>query len=160
MMSDKNYTTSFTVDHTPQEVFAAINTVRGWWSQAIEGETDKPGAVFYYHYQDLHRCTLKIAEFVPGKKVVWHVLQNYFSFVEDKTEWTGTDIVFEIVPQGSKTELRFTHIGLVPAYECYTACSDGWGTYISGSLRNLLTTGKGQPNAGEAITASERALSN
>jgi hypothetical protein len=158
-MSDKNYTVRFTVDQTPQEVFAAINNARGWWSELIEGDTDQLGAVVYYHHQDLHRCTFKITEFVPSKKVVWHVLQNYFSFVHDKTEWTGTDIVFEIVPQGDQTELRFTHIGLVPAYECYTACSDGWSTYIKGSLQSLITTGKGRPNVGEAITDSEQALS-
>ncbi len=157
-MSDKNFTTSFSVDQSPETVFAAISNVRGWWSQAVEGETDKPGAVFYYHYQDLHRCTLKITEFVPGKKIVWHVLSNYFSFVNDKTEWTGTDIVFEIARKGNQTELRFTHVGLVPSYECYTACTDGWGNYINGSLHSLIAEGKGQPNVGDAITDSERTL--
>lgn len=156
---NQSYTATFTVEQTPAEAFTAINNVRGWWSQAIEGDTNKLGAVFYYHYQDIHRCTFKITEFVPGQKVVWHVLQNYFNFVQDKTEWTGTDVVFELTQKEDKTEVRFTHVGLVPAYECYTVCSDGWGTYINGSLRSLMTTGQGQPNVGEAITASERVLS-
>ena len=158
-MNDQNYTTTFTVDQSPAEVFAAINNVRGWWSELIEGDTDKLGTVVYYHHKDLHRCTFQITEFVPGKKVVWHVLQNYFPFVEDKTEWTGTDIVFEISKKGDKTELRFTHVGLVPSFECFNVCSDGWGTYIKGSLHSLITIGKGQPNVGEAITESEKALS-
>jgi hypothetical protein len=85
-MSDKNFTTSFPVGQSPQEVFDAINNVRGWWSQAIEGSTDELGAVFNYHFQDLHRCTIKITEFVPGKKVVWHIVENYFNFVKDKSE--------------------------------------------------------------------------
>lgn len=156
---NQSYTATFTVDQTPAEAFTAINNVRGWWSQAIEGDTDKLGAVFYYHYQDIHRCTFKITEFVPGQKVVWHVLQNYFNFVQDKTEWTGTDVVFELTQKDDQTEVRFTHVGLMPAYECYPVCSDGWGTYINGSLRSLMTAGQGQPNVGEAITASERALS-
>jgi hypothetical protein len=156
---NQNYTTTFTVDQTPAAVFNAINNVRGWWSQAVEGDTDKVGTVFYYHYQDLHRCTVKITELTPAKKVAWHVLFNYFSFVDDKTEWTGTDVVFEIAPKGDKTEVRFTHIGLVPTYECYGACSDGWGNYINNSLWSLITTGKGQPNVGEAVTDSERVLS-
>ena len=157
-MSDQNYTTSFTVDEFPEEVFSAINNVRGWWSQAIEGDTDKLGAVFYYHYQDVHRCTFKITEFVPGKKVVWHVLQNYFNFVKDKTEWTGTDVVFEIARKGGKTEVHFTHVGLVPAYECYGVCSDAWGSYITGSLRALITTGKGKPNPIEEIVTRARQI--
>jgi hypothetical protein len=158
-MKTSDFTTTLFVDQNPEEVFNAINNVRGWWSEAIEGDTDKPGAVFYYHYKDIHRCTFKITKLIPGKKVEWHVLQNYFSFVKDKTEWTGTDIVFEISRKGDKTEVRFTHAGLVPHFECYGVCTDGWNTYINGSLHNLITKGKGQPNVGEAITDSEKVLS-
>lgn len=145
-MSDQHYAVSFTVDQSPQAVFDAINDVRGWWSQAVEGDTDKLGVVFYYHYQDVHRCTVKIVELVPGKRVVWRVLHNEFNFVKDRTEWNGTDVVFDIARKGDKTELRFTHLGLVPAYECYDVCSNAWGQYITGSLRQLITTGKGEPN--------------
>jgi uncharacterized protein YndB with AHSA1/START domain len=150
---NQNYSTSFTVDQSPEEVFDAINNVRGWWSEEIEGDTDKLGE-FKYHagYKDVHRCTIKITELVPGKKVVWHVVDNHFNFVEDKSEWKDTDIVFEIAKKGDKTEICFTHVGLVPQYECYDVCSDAWGIYINGSLRNLITTGKGQPNQNEQIT--------
>ncbi len=142
---DQNYTTTITVDQTPEEAFAAINHVRGWWSENVDGDTDKLGALFYYHYIDVHRGTFKVTEFVPGKKVVWHVLQNYFNFVQDTTEWTGNDIVFEIAKQGDKTEVRFTQVGLKAAEECYNVCSDAWGTYIKHSLFDLITKGKGDP---------------
>ncbi|MCB0163988.1 MAG: SRPBCC domain-containing protein [Anaerolineae bacterium] len=150
-MTDKNYTTSFLVDQSPEEAFAAINNVRSWWSEEIEGSTAELGQ-FNYHYQDVHRCTIEVTELVPAKKVAWHIVDNYFSFVQDKSEWTDTDIVFDIEQKGDQTEVRFTHIGLVPAYECYDVCSDAWGTYINGSLRNLITTGKGQPNQNEEIS--------
>jgi hypothetical protein len=157
---NQHYSTSFMVNQSPEEAFAAINNVRGWWSQAIEGDTDKPDAEFKYHYQDVHRATFKITEFIPGKKVVWHVLDNYFNFTQDKTEWTGTDIVFEIARKGDKTEVHFTHIGLVPEYECYDVCSNAWGSYITSSLYNLITTGKGQPNPIEAVVNQARQMSN
>ena len=149
-MNDRNFTTSFTVDQSPEEVFAAINDVRGWWSGEIDGRTDELGAEFAYRYESLHRSTQKITEWVPGKKVVWRVLDARISFVKDKAEWNGTDIVFEIARKGQKTELRFTHVGLLPAIECYGKCSGAWGFYINESLRSLITTGKGDPDDKES----------
>src|SRR5258708_846826 len=131
VMNDKNLSSTFTVDQTPEEAFAAINNVRGWWSGEIEGSTDKLGDQFTYRYKDVHYSKQKITESIPGKKVVWLVLDSYLDFIEDKTE------------------VHFTHVGLVPDHECYGACSNAWGTYINGSLRSLITTGKGQPNPKE-----------
>jgi uncharacterized protein YndB with AHSA1/START domain len=146
-MTTKDFTTTILVDNTPEEVFSAINNVRGWWSEEIEGSTDKLNSEFDYHYEDVHRCKIKIVELVPNKKVVWSVLDNYFKFTKDKSEWKGTKIIFDIVEKENKTEMRFTHQGLVPAYECYEICRDAWTGYIQKSLRNLITAGKGQPNA-------------
>jgi hypothetical protein len=144
-MKKQDFTTTFSVGQSPQEVFDAINNVRGWWSEEIGGSTDKLGAEFKFHHKDVHRSTQKITEFVPAKKVVWHISEAQLNFVKNKTEWTGTDVVFEITSKGKKTELRFTHVGLVPAFECYGDCSGAWGFYINDSLRSLITTGKGQP---------------
>ena len=155
---NNNYTTTFMVDQTPEEAFDAINNPRGWWSQEIEGDTDKLNAEFEYHNKDIHRATFKITEFVPGKKVVWHVLDNYFNFIKDKNEWIGTDVVFEIARKGDKTEVHFTHVGLVPAYECFDICVNAWGTFISRSLRDLITTGKGQPNPIEELDSKAREM--
>ncbi|HZY46362.1 MAG TPA: SRPBCC domain-containing protein [Candidatus Bathyarchaeia archaeon] len=145
----KGFTTTFSVDQSPKEVFDAINNVRGWWSGNIEGSTDKLGAEWTYRYKELHRSKQKITELVPSKKVVWHVLDSYLDFVKDKTEWNGTDIVFEIDEKDDKTQLRFTHAGLVPDFECYDDCSNAWGGYINTSLKNLITKGKGKPNKKE-----------
>ena len=145
-MKNQDFTTSFTVDHSPEEAFEAINNVRGWWSGEIDGRTDRPGAEFTYRYKNVHATTQKITEWVPGKRVVWHVVDSHINFVRDTTEWNDTDIVFEINRKQGKTELRFTHVGLVPAFECYGGCSGAWGFYINDSLRSLITTGKGQPN--------------
>ena len=148
-MKTESYTISYTVDQSPQEVFDAINNVRGWWSGELAGPTDHLGAEFTYWYQDLHRTTQKITELVPGKKVVWRILDSYINFVKDKAEWNGTDVAFEIAKKAAKTELRFTHAGLTPAIECYGKCAGAWGFYINESLRRLITTGKGEPNEKE-----------
>ncbi len=148
-MKTKDYTTSFTIDQSPEEAFDAINNVRGWWSEEVDGSTEKLGDEFTYRYKDVHSCKMKLIEVIPSKKVVWLVVDNYFNFTEDKSEWKGTTIIFEIFPKGHKSEIRFTHLGLVPEYQCFNVCSNAWGSYMSGSLRSLITTGKGKPNQKE-----------
>jgi hypothetical protein len=150
-METPDFNTSFTVDQTPNEVFNAVNNVRGWWSERIDGGTSQLNDEFTYQRWQLHKCTMKLIEVVPGKKVVWLVLDNYFSFTKDQTEWVGTKIEFEIAEKDGKTQLNFTHRGLVPAYECYDICFDAWTSYIQRSLKDLITTGKGQPNAKEEL---------
>ncbi len=144
-MLDRSFTTTILVDQTPKAVFDAINNVRGWWSEEIDGSTDKLGAQFRYRHKDLHDSTQKITELVPEKKVVWRVVDSSLNFVKDKKEWNGTDIVFRISRKNGRTELSFTHVGLVPALECFEDCSDGWSYYINDSLQSLIKTGKGHP---------------
>ena len=148
-MNTQNFTTAFTVDETPEAVFAAINDVRGWWSAVpgIEGSTDQLGAEFTYRYEPYHWSRQRITELIPGKKVVWLVVDGQLHFLKDKNEWTGTQMVFDITRKGDgKTEVRFTHVGLVPDEECYGACSNAWTSLIGEDLRNLILAGTAQPH--------------
>jgi len=142
-MTARSYATTLTVDETPEHVYAAINNVRQWWPD-IEGSADRVGDRFKHRFEDIHRCELVVKELIPGKKVTWTVIDNHFSFTQDKSEWTGTEIVFEIAKRGRKTEIRFTHVGLVPDYECYDVCTNGWGGLLNDDLRNLINAGSGQ----------------
>lgn len=151
----QNYTTTISVDRAPHEAFQAITNVHGWWSQEIEGVTDQVGGEFDYHYQDVHRCRVRVTELVPGQKVAWHILDNYFNFIDDQAEWKDTKVVFEISAKDDGAEVHFTHVGLVPQYECYDVCTDAWAGYIKSSLRNLINTGTGQPNPKEDGNAPE-----
>lgn len=144
-----NFSTAFSVDETPEDVFAAVVNVRGWWSGEIHGDTDTLGAVFTYRYRDLHRSTQRITELVPNEKVAWEISNSCLSFVKDTNEWDGSKVVFEISSNEEKTELRFTHVGLTPAGECYENCSTAWSFYVNNSLRRLITTGIGDLSSNE-----------
>lgn len=144
-MSTKNFTKTIAVSKKPSFVFYSIQNFTGWWSEEIEGNTDVLGETFFYHYQDVHLCKIKLIEKIQDKKLVYEILDNQFSFTEDKTEWTGTKLIFEIT-EGDETFVKFTHQGLNPEYECYNICHESWGNYIGKSLFNLIENGKGNPN--------------
>jgi hypothetical protein len=148
-MNEQSFTTILSVEATPDEAFAAINDVRGWWSQDLDGSTDTVGAEFAYRGNhegaNVHRARIRVTELVPGRRVVWHVVDNWMSFIEDQAEWKDTRIVFEISPTADGSEIRFSHLGLVPAYECYDACFNAWTFFVQDSLCALITTGHGDP---------------
>ena len=132
-MTDQSFTTTFSVDRSPQEVFDAINDVRAWWSAEVEGPTDVEGETFTFRVKDLHRSQIRVSELVPGERVVWTVLENYMSFVEDQTEWVDTQIRFDLTdarrwdgrpvhprrtPAGPRVLRRVLQgLGLLPARE-------------------------------------------
>jgi hypothetical protein len=138
-------TIAFEVERSADAVFAAINNVRGWWSQNIEGETYQLGAEFVFHNEPIHYTKFRITEFDPGRRVVWQVLDSMLSFTADPREWDGDRLVFDIVPQGESSEVTFTQMGLVPAKECFEVCQNAWSGYIKGSLRGLILYGQGAP---------------
>jgi hypothetical protein len=149
IMESKSFTATILVDQDPAIAFNAIMNFRGWWSEEIEGNTDALNEAFFYHYKDIHLCKMKLIESVPNKKLVYEVLDNQFNFVQDKTEWVGTKLIFDLSTEGDKTKIQFTHEGLVPEYECYNVCNDAWTGYITKSLFMFITTGKGEPNPAE-----------
>jgi hypothetical protein len=67
-METSGFTTTLVVDQTPKEVFEAINNVRGWWSEEIEGNSEKLNDVFNYHYEDLHRCQMNLSRWCLTRK--------------------------------------------------------------------------------------------
>jgi Activator of Hsp90 ATPase homolog 1-like protein len=148
-MQQTDFTSTILVSETPATVFNAVKNFRAWWSEEIKGHTDVLNETFFYHFKEVHLCRIKLIELSPDRKLVYEVVANEFSFVKDKTEWVGTQLIFDISQEAGKTKIVFTHKGLVPGYECYNVCHDAWTSYIQGSLNNLITTGKGKPNAEE-----------
>jgi hypothetical protein len=147
-MKTPDFTATLLVDETPEEVFNAINNVRGWWTgePGVEGNTEKLNDEFTYRYKDIHYSKQKVTELIPGKKVVWLITDSKLNFTKVKDEWTGTKISFDISGKDNKTQVRFTHIGLNAGIECYHDCSNAWSSYINSSLRNFITKDKVQTN--------------
>ena len=151
-MKKQDYTASILVKANANKAFKSINHVAAWWTENIEGSSEKLNDVFTIHFGEAF-VTMKIVESVPDKKVVWNVTDCYLHWFADKKEWKGTRIVFEISAEGDSTRIQFTHVGLAPEVECYDDCVKGWDQYFKGSLAKLINEGKGLPQRKEMAHA-------
>lgn len=139
----KDYSTTILVNQTPAEVFTAINNARAWWQGEFVGNTDKLNEEFSYEVAGVHFSKQKVVELTPNSKIVWLVTDSNLSFVTQHNEWTNTKLVFDISEENGKTRVVFTHVGLIPKFECYGACSGAWEALIEKSLYSYITTGEG-----------------
>lgn len=142
-MTNQNFTTTFLVEQTPEEAYNAILNVRAWWSglheESFEGSSEKLGDEFsFLAGGGVHYTKQKLVELVPNKKVTWIVTESNLSFVDTTDEWTGTKINYDISEEDGKTKIVFTHIGLVPEFECYDSCAPAWTQYVQEKLTDVL----------------------
>lgn len=130
-MDNQNFTITLLIDQTAKKVFDAINNVDGWWTK-IEGSSQNLNDVFTVHFGETF-ITHKIIEFNPNKKVLWRVTDSSVK------EWLDTKICFEISDKNNSTEIKFTHIGMVPSLKEYNDCAKGWTRFINENLFKLIT---------------------
>ncbi|MES2414849.1 MAG: SRPBCC domain-containing protein [Pseudomonadota bacterium] len=133
---------------TQAAVYQAIATEQGlrdWWTHSCDAAPNV-GGLINFRFGNTHK-TMRIDSLLPGSEVRWHCVQANIEIpgVKNKAEWVGTDIVFKLTPlAGGKTQLDFEHVGLTPAFECFTQCEGGWTMFL-GSLKQLVETGTGAP---------------
>lgn len=144
-MKKQDYTATIVVNASAKDVIKSINNVAGWWTENIEGNTQNVHDVFTIYFGDEAFVTFKVVEVIPEKKITWLVIDCYLQWFNNKTEWTNTEIIFEISTDNNEAKINFTHIGLQPQVECYENCVKGWDQYIKGSLFDLINQGKGTP---------------
>jgi len=144
-MKHQDYHRSITASVTPQAAFEKISSVSQWWAKDFEGKSDEPNDVFTVRFKNGDWYTIKIAELIPGKKILWDVIDAEQTWHEDRKEWAGTNIVFEISPLKNGSKVTLTHSGLTPEAECYDKCKMGWDYLMQKSLSKFLTEGIGLP---------------
>lgn len=138
-----DFTTNITVSKSAEEAFNAINNVAAWWQGDIQGQSHQTDNEFEYRMKHFHYSKQKVTEMVPYSKIVWQITDSDLSSFTHQQEWTGTTIRFELTENNGKTDIRFTHSGLTPKFECYGDCSGAWTALMQKSLYSLIETGKG-----------------
>jgi hypothetical protein len=143
-MNQQDYTTTIQSPASAKETIEAIDRVGAWWTSSFKGAAQKIGDTFNVRFGETS-VTFQVVEHT-ATRIVWHVTDSLLPWLKDKTEWTGTDVVWEIAIDGDKTKVQMTHKGLLPKVECYEGCEKGWNFYVRESLRKLLVDGEGLPD--------------
>ena len=146
----QSYRANIAVSASPSDVFNQATNVPKWWIREaagayteFEGKCSNLNDEFILRHGDNHYSKHKLTEVIPDKKVVWLVTDSKLNWIkENKAEWTGTKMIFEIVPNGETTTLKFMHDGLLPELECYTHCVHFWDMVIGAWLFNAINDGK------------------
>jgi hypothetical protein len=129
---------------TPAQAYNAISRVQEWWTRDTEGETAHFGDQFTVRFNDTF-VSFKITAADQDRKYVWHVSDCFLHWIEDKTEWKGTELVWEVEPVASGSLITMVHVGLTPNVECYNDCKSGWEHFVTSSLQKLINEGEGLP---------------
>ncbi|MET0298856.1 MAG: SRPBCC domain-containing protein [Flavitalea sp.] len=131
----QSFSKTILVDQSPSEVFNKLKNVRNWWTgihgETITGESDILSEEFSFNAGGgMHYSKHKLIEFEQDKSIAWQITDSKLDFLKDKSEWIGTTIRFDISREGDKTKVVFTHVGLVPEFECFENCTTAWSAYL------------------------------
>ena len=143
-MEQQDYQCHISAPASAEEAFEGISQVSAWWAKHVEGYTESLHDIFTVRFGKTF-VTFEITELDPNKRVVWLVTICNLHWIGNKTEWTGTSIVWEITPTGDGVRIDMTHRGLVPQTECFEDCKAGWNDHIGNSLKQYLTEHVGMP---------------
>ncbi len=140
-MKNQDYQKSFIADATAKEAFENIINVGEWWTKSFKGSAKNVNDVFDVTFGKT-TVNFKVIESVPYKKLVWLVTDCYLDWINNKTEWNDTKIVWNISEENKSVKIKMTHVGLIPGIECYKDCEAGWNQYFGESLPKLIALEK------------------
>lgn len=146
-LNKKHFHLQITTLATAQKVYKSLTgEIPHWWTEMFEGSARREGDQFTVRFGTAVFKTMQVEALTEDKKVAWRVTDTLIDLPElnNKTEWLGTEIIWDIAEAQGKTVLTLTHIGLIPEIECYAICENGWRTFVN-SLVQFLETGTGQP---------------
>lgn len=133
-----SFSTQIEIHISADAALQKISEVASWWGVAFEGSAREQGDHFVIKMGPEAWFNFTVTE-LTDHKVVWHVDDCYMPWYEDKTEWKGQQVVFEI----DNHILTFTHVGLVAGIACFKDCVPGWTHWITRSLKSYFETGQG-----------------
>jgi hypothetical protein len=144
-LTSQDYCSTITAKNSPKDIYDKISTVSSWWSTNFEGNATHLGDIFTVRFKNGDWYKIKIDELIPDKKIVWNVIDADQTWHDNRKEWIGTKIIWEISPENNGSRVDMTQLGLTPDLECYDRCKKGWDFLVNESLAKYLAEGAGMP---------------
>lgn len=147
-MIEKSYEHEIVVTAPPVEVYAALTkNINQWWTTSAT-DASTLGKIVTFHFDKTFK-TIQVTELAPNRSITWKCLDNYIDIptLTTQGEWTGSTIMWSLIPQDKGTRVKLSHDGLTPSLQCFDICVAGWERFFAGSLKNYLETGQGAPYA-------------
>lgn len=139
----RDFTASFSVPATREEVYEAITKPKTWWDERVEGDAAEQGSEFHYSDDDRY-VGFSVKEADDGKRIVWDVEPT--DNPKEDHEWDDTSLIFDIEEDESgKTKVNFTHRGMRPHDSGYEEIASAWKERIAKGLQPLI--GRGEENS-------------
>jgi hypothetical protein len=137
-----SFSYSFQTSQSPDNVFKTLLDVRSWWvglfGETIKGYSKQLNDEFTFAAGNgAHFTRQKLIGLEPDKSITWLVTESNLNFAKKTDEWTDTKIRFDISKESGKTNVLFTHEGLVPKFECYDGCAGAWTQYLENLKMHL-----------------------
>jgi len=147
IMSENSYRKEFFMPVNAEKVINAITKeVDQWWT-IDSNQAVNVGETLIVRFGQPYFMSMEVEKIVPNKLLDWRVVGANM-FVEgggdNNDEWIGTRIQWIINEKEGGSDVVLHHEGLIPSFECYETCSNGW-EYFLGSLEKYLSTGEGSP---------------
>ncbi len=112
--------------------------IRQWWTAEVKTEGDLLVMGWSgYGYEVAIRPSVSD----DACRVVWRCVR---SNMQDTDAWVGSDITFDLTPDGGETGVEFAHTGYKES-PCYEVCIEGWAFFVGVSLKKFIETGQGLP---------------
>jgi hypothetical protein len=152
-MLTTDYQICLKVDANVDEAASQIRRVSSWWTRNFRGETNQKGDEFCVEFGETF-VNFVVCSATP-REIVWRVTDCNLHWLQDRKEWQGTQVVWLLESDGTKTTITMTHVGLKKDCECYDMCERGWNFYVGESLRKLILENIGRPDMEHASRYQE-----
>lgn len=142
-----NYTATITTSVPPERAARQIlDDLECWWSTRVDRRSDS----FTIRFNNSH-ASFAVDPGSTAHSFAWTCTDAHMIMdgVSDAAEWTGTRLVWQIVPARGGSAVTLTHEGLSPTIACFDICCRGWQHFFETSLRNHLNGETAQPETSQ-----------